>query len=141
MGFSTNSIESLPARPVWRSLWRGAGQKCPSCGHGALFARFLKVSDSCTACGEELHHHRADDAPPYFTIFLVGHLIVPPLMWVERAAQPSLWIHFALWLPLAVVLTLVLLPVVKGAIVALQWALRMHGFDPAHYEQERPAGS
>ena len=62
---------------------------------GGLFARYLKVDDACAACGEDLHHHRADDAPPYFTIFIVGHLIVPPLMWLEKAAQPAMWLHLA----------------------------------------------
>jgi hypothetical protein len=34
-----------------------------------------------------------------------------------------------IWLPLTGILTIGLLQPVKGAIVALQWALRMHGFD------------
>jgi uncharacterized protein (DUF983 family) len=42
-----------------------------------------------------------------------------------------LWLHFAIWLPLTVLLSLALLPVVKGAIVGLQWALKMHGFEDA----------
>lgn len=140
MGFDTQigvrSVSEPPPRPIWRSLWRGAGQKCPACGHGGLFARFLKVSQACKACGEELYHHRADDAPPYFTIFIVGHLIVPPLMWLETAVTPAIWVQMAIWLPLAIILTLLLLPMVKGAIVALQWANRMHGFDPASDERE-----
>ncbi len=136
MGFSTQPVDNLPPRPVWRSLWRGAQSNCPACGHGGIFARFLKVRDACDACGEALHHHRADDAPPYFTIFIVGHLIVPPLMWLEAAAQPAIWLHLALWMPLAVLLSLWLLPVVKGAVVALQWALYMHGFDPGSDERE-----
>lgn len=128
----------MQARPVWRALRRGAGRKCPSCGRAGLFAQFLKVRDACAACGEELHHHRADDAPPYFTIFLVGHLILPPVMWLETLVRPAIWVHLALWLPLAVALTLLLLPTVKGAIVGLQWAHRMHGFDPGSDQHERP---
>jgi len=132
----TKPSAPLPARPVWQSIWRGAAQKCPACARGRLFARYLKVDDACVSCGEELHHHRADDAPPYFTIFIVGHLVVPPLMWVEKAVQPAIWLHMVLWLPLAVALTLWLLPIVKGAIVGLQWANRMHGFDPDSEERE-----
>ncbi len=139
MGFRTQSLETLSPRPVWRAMWRGAARKCPACGHRGLFSRFLKVSDSCGECGEDLHHHRADDAPPYFTIFIVGHLIVPPLMWLEKAAQPAIWLHLLLWLPITVVLTLWLLPIVKGAIVALQWANRMHGFDPMSRTHDDPA--
>jgi uncharacterized protein (DUF983 family) len=89
----------------------------------------LRVSDSCPACGEELLHHRADDAPPYFTIVLVGHIVLPLLMMVELAFAPPVWLHLLLWLPLTAGLCLLLLPRVKGAIVGLQWAHRMHGFE------------
>jgi len=136
MGFSTQSEMNLPPRPVWRSLWRGTRHSCPACGHGSMFARFLQVRDACASCGEVLYHHRADDAPAYFTIFIAGHLIVPPVMWLELAAQPAIWLHMVLWLPLAVLLTLWLLPMVKGAIVALQWAHYMHGFDPSSDQRE-----
>ncbi len=37
--------------------------------------------------------------------------------------------------PLTVTLCLTLLPLVKGAIVGLQWALYMHGFDPDEREE------
>jgi uncharacterized protein (DUF983 family) len=104
--------------------------KCPACGVGAMFRRYLKVADACPHCGEELHHHRADDAPPYFTIVIVGHIVVGLVLAVEMAYRPALWVHAALWLPLTVILTLLVLPLVKGALVALQWALLMHGFDP-----------
>jgi uncharacterized protein (DUF983 family) len=120
----------LGARPIFASMLRGAARKCPACGVGAMFRRYLKVADACPHCGEELHHHRADDAPAYFTIVIVGHIVVSLVLVVEMAYRPALWVHAALWLPLTVILTLVLLPSVKGALVGLQWALRMHGFDP-----------
>jgi len=111
-----------------QAMLTGAGGHCPNCGKGKLFRRYLKVVDTCGVCGEELHHQRADDAPPYFTIFIVGHILVPAALMVERAWKPDMLIHMALWLPLAVIMTLALLPVVKGTIVGLQWALHMHGF-------------
>jgi uncharacterized protein (DUF983 family) len=74
-------------------------------------------------------HHRADDAPPYFTILIAGHIVIPPLMMTERAFTPPLWLHLLVWVPLTVFLSLTLLPRVKGAIVGLQWAQRMHGFE------------
>lgn len=121
---------SQGSRPVFASMLRGAALKCPACGEGAMFRRYLKVADTCPGCGEELHHHRADDAPAYFTIVIVGHIVVSLVLAVEMAYRPPLWLHAALWLPLTVILTLVLLPSVKGTLVGLQWALRMHGFDP-----------
>ncbi|MBM3557544.1 MAG: DUF983 domain-containing protein [Alphaproteobacteria bacterium] len=122
------SSPSDDARPLFRSLWRGAARRCPSCGRGRLLASFTKIAPSCTVCGEALRHHRADDAPPYFTILIVGHVVVPLLVLVEDFFFPPLWVHWLLWLPLTLGLALFLLPRVKGAIVGWQWALRMHGF-------------
>ena len=119
---------ALPARDVWQSIRRGFALKCPNCGIGKMFRAYLKVNDACPHCGEELHHQRADDAPPYFTIFIVGHIVVPLVLWVEMAFYPPVWVHMALWLPLATILALTLLPPVKAALIGLQWALRMHGF-------------
>ena len=127
--------DSKPPRPIFGSMLRGAMLKCPACGIGAMFRRYLKVSDTCPHCGEELHHHRADDAPAYFTIVIVGHIVVSLVLAVEMAYRPALWVHMALWLPLSVILTVLFLPCVKGALVGLQWALRMHGFDPDHKEE------
>src|SRR5574342_257057 len=104
-----------PRRDVWRALVRGFCLRCPRCGRGALFGRYLKVSDICPSCGEELHHHRADDAPPYFTIVIVGHIVVGLVLAVEMAYRPPLWVHAALWLPLPLILALTVLPIVKGA--------------------------
>jgi len=119
-----------PKRDIVRAMRRGACLRCPSCGRGALFARYLKVADHCPGCGEALFHHRADDAPAYFTILIVGHLIVGGVLALERAFAPPDWVQLAIWLPATLAATLALLPSVKGALVGLQWALYMHGFDP-----------
>ncbi len=116
-------------RNLPKAILRGLRHRCPQCGTGSVFARYLKIADICGHCGEELHHHQADDAPPYFTIFIVGHIIIPLVFLVETTWHPAMWIHMVTWLPLAVLLTLTLLPMVKGAVVGLQWALRMHGFE------------
>ena len=77
-------------RPLWSALLQGFRQRCPRCGRGGLFRRYLKVVDTCPACGEAMHHQRADDAPPYFTILIVGHLIVPAALLLEQTAQPPM---------------------------------------------------
>ena len=119
----------MPPQRDWaRAVLNGFRLRCPACGVGRLFGRYLKVNASCPACGEALHHHRADDAPPYFTILIVGHVVVGAILPVERAFMPPLWLHAVLWVPLALLMSLGLLPRIKGAIVGLQWALRMHGF-------------
>jgi uncharacterized protein (DUF983 family) len=119
-----------PKRPVFPAILRGALGRCPACGRGRLFGSYLKVADHCPHCAEAMHHQRADDAPPYFTIFAVGHILVPLMLAFEVAFKPELWVHVLVWAPVTIGLCMGLLPVIKGAIVGLQWALYMHGFDP-----------
>ncbi|HKA65245.1 MAG TPA: DUF983 domain-containing protein [Methyloceanibacter sp.] len=135
-GVDRGEPRSTGERSVLLSLLRGTRLTCPACGKGAMFRRYLKVAETCPACGEALHHHRADDAPPYFTIVIVGHIVVGLVLAVEMAYRPPLWLHAALWLPLTVLLALLILPPVKGALVGLQWALLMHGFDPDAEEEK-----
>ncbi|MGC6471715.1 MAG: DUF983 domain-containing protein [Parvibaculales bacterium] len=123
-------------RQVKQAMWRGMTFKCPACGEGPLFEKYLKVTDHCTACGEVFSGHQADDAPPYFTIFILGHLIIPTMYFVERAYMPPLWVHIVLFSTIAVIASLISLPATKGATVGLQWALRMHGFNDAETEGE-----
>ena len=129
-------LDKLP-RDVVQAMWRGFRGRCPACGEGRLFRSFLKVNQSCSACGEELHHQRADDFPAYLVIVIVGHIVVPLVLAVETHLAPAYWIHLALWLPLTLGLSLALLQPVKGAVVALQWFLGMHGFQPARLARIR----
>lgn len=115
-------------RPVPQAVLRGWRQTCPACGRGSLYRAFLKVKDTCGSCKEPLHHQRADDAPAYFTMVVVGHVVVGGLLSLERAYAPPSWVQLAIWLPFTVILSLLLLPRIKGMLVGLQWALRMHGF-------------
>ncbi|MCX8252422.1 Zinc-finger protein [Beijerinckiaceae bacterium RH AL1] len=122
---------ALGKRDLRQSVLRGLRETCPHCGKGRLFGRYLKVVPRCESCGEDLSHQRADDAPPYVTMMIVGHLLILGVALLEDTYAPPTWVHLAIWLPLTVALSLVLLPRVKGAIVGLQWANRMHGFDGA----------
>lgn len=112
-------------------LGRGWRRCCPACGEGALLHAYLKVTPGCAVCGEELHHHRADDFPAYIVIVLLGHLLVPLVVEVELRWEPAWWVHLLLWLPLTLLLTYLLLPRVKGAVVGLQWHMGLHGFAAA----------
>lgn len=115
-------------RSVMQAMARGFMGRCPHCGKGKLFGRFLKVADSCDDCGEEYHHHRADDLPAYLVIVVVGHVVVGAFMGAEQMFQLSTWQHLAIWAPLTLIFCIALLQPTKGAVVGLQWALRMHGF-------------
>jgi len=108
---------SIPS--IWAALARGAANRCPSCGQGTLFCGYLRVAERCAACGAPLGRIRADDAPPYFTIFIVGHIVIPLMLLAERCCAPSLATMAAVFLPLTLLLSLALLRPVKGATVGL----------------------
>ena len=115
-------------RPVWPALIAGLRRRCPNCGRGRLLHSYIKVNDQCDVCHERFEHHRADDGPAYLTILLVGHLMAPLLhvVFVKFRLEPlTLFGIFAVG---CVALSLCLLPKFKGAVVAFQWARRMHGF-------------
>jgi uncharacterized protein (DUF983 family) len=117
--------EERPARAAMKHGWR---QCCPQCGKGRLFAGYLKVAAACDVCGEDFSPQRADDGPAYLTILIVGHLMAPLFLWVFFRWQPSPAVMIGVFATGTVALSLYLLPRLKGALVALQWAKRMHGF-------------
>ena len=115
---------------------RGFVGRCPHCGEGSLFRKFLKPVAECPVCHEDYTHQRADDFPPYVTIIVVGHVLIPIVLAVQTAIELHMFVHLAIWLPVTALATVALLQPVKGAIVAMQWALRMHGFD-GHPDPDR----
>jgi len=95
---------------------------------GPLFSAYLKVRDECPVCHTHLGHHRADDGPAYLTILIVGHLMAPLMLWTFFEFEPDPFVVATIFTVGCVGLSLYLLPRLKGLIVALQWAKRMHGF-------------
>ena len=124
------TIASADERLIGGAIWNGMKLRCPHCGKGRLFRSFLKVADRCDVCGEELFHHRADDFPPYISILITGHLIVGLMLEMELHGSFDPWVYMVTMVPAAVILPVAMLPSIKGAIVGLQWANKMHGFDP-----------
>jgi uncharacterized protein (DUF983 family) len=122
-------------RDVWTALKRGLRSRCPRCGEGKLFRAFLKVDDHCSVCGQDFTPHRADDLPAYLVIVIVGHFVVPMILWIETDYSPPVPLQLAIYLPFTLIASLLLLQPVKGAVVGVQWALRMHGFDELNSEK------
>lgn len=117
------SQKASTAGSVLTGLKRGARGQCPNCGEGRLFTAYLKIRPRCEICGHDNSQYPADDAPPYFTILIVGHLVVGPLL-----IFPFIWtlptgLVLLLVMPALAALTLTLLPVVKGAVVGVLWAV------------------
>jgi len=127
-------------RPVARSMLRGLRGRCPCCGTGKLFYRYLKVEPVCQTCGHDLDRYPADDGPAYFTVLIVGHLVIVPflILCAPLIWKAPMWILVPSALTVVAAITLTALPIIKGAVVGLLYALditradaRLHTADAA----------
>ena len=114
-----------PVPSLGIALGRGLLGRCPVCGKGRVFDGFLRVVPQCEHCAAPLGLARADDAPPYFTILIVGHIVIPAMLIVQKLADPSNWLLAAIFLPLTVILAVGLIRPIKGATVGLMLSFNM----------------
>lgn len=112
---------TMDKEPFWPVVRRGVLGRCPRCGEGRLFQRYLKQVEQCPHCGEKFGHIRADDGPAWLTILLVGHLLAPFFLLVVPDLDWPEWKMMAVVIALTVVLTLLLLPRAKGVFIGLIW--------------------
>ncbi len=123
---TTRSIPDAP-RPLLRAIRRGLAGRCPSCGEGRVLSGYLTPVETCAHCGEPLGEIMTHDIAPYFTILVVGHIVVPLCLLVEQTIHPEMWVHLALWPALTLGLTGLLLPRIKCASMGLMWSLGLKG--------------
>lgn len=107
-----------PVEPIQAGL-RG---RCPRCGEGRLFSGFLSVDGNCSNCGLDYSFADAGDGPAVFVILIIGFIVVGLALWMEVTLNPPLWVHFILWIPLAIILSLAGLRLLKGVLITLQYA-------------------
>ncbi len=103
------------------AMKRGLRRRCPRCGAGGMFTGYLSVSPRCKACGLDFESIRSDDVAPYFTILIVGHVVVPLILAIDQLYAPPAWIEMAIAIPATLLLTLALLPFIKGAVMGAIW--------------------
>jgi uncharacterized protein (DUF983 family) len=96
--------------------------RCPRCGEGRLFSGFLSVGRECGNCGLDYSFADAGDGPAVFVILIIGFIVVGLALWMEVSINPPLWVHFMLWIPLAIILSLAALRLMKGVLITLQYA-------------------
>jgi uncharacterized protein (DUF983 family) len=123
----------LPAT-VWTAIRRGVTGKCPRCAASHFFPKFLKPVDRCAACHQDWTHQRADDFPAYLSILLTGHLLVPFVAILINTAQLTIGQLATTMIALSMIFMLALLQPCKGAVIALQYWHRMHGFQRERLE-------
>jgi uncharacterized protein (DUF983 family) len=110
----------------WPVVRRGMALRCPNCGKGNLFARYLKQVNACASCGEDFSHIRADDGPAWLTILIVGHILAPILLAVIPSSTWPDWVSMTVWPAFALVLTLAILPRAKGFFIGMIWRTSVH---------------
>ena len=106
-----------PVEPIGAGL-RG---RCPRCGEGRLFSGFLTVDGSCANCRLDYSFADAGDGPAVLVILVIGFIVVGLALWAETSYQPPLWLHFILWIPLAIALCLAALRLMKGVLITMQY--------------------
>ncbi|OJF92874.1 DUF983 domain-containing protein [Pararhizobium antarcticum] len=112
-----DSAHYPPVDPVSSGL-KG---RCPRCGQGNLFDGFIKVKPACSNCALDYGFADSGDGPVVFVILIVGFLVVGSALWMEVNVNPPLWVHFILWIPLATILTLGIMRMLKGVLINLQF--------------------
>ena len=128
MSLSKNGNLTAPAgeaenRPLLTGVGRGFTRHCPNCGRGRLFDGYLRVRPICDQCESNNDRYPADDAPPYVTILLVGHLVVAPMLLLDVIKSWPLWLSWSIFPALTLIVTLTLLPFVKGGVIGACWSL------------------
>lgn len=107
------------------SLKRGLARCCPACGTVGMFKGYLKIADHCPTCQLEFDKIRSDDAPAYFTIAIVGHILLPIISYLEYCYHLSMLTHLIVWPPIIIGMTLGLLPFMKGLMMAVMWRVKV----------------
>ncbi len=99
---------------------RGFLKKCPYCGRSPIFIKYIKTFKKCKSCGIALSAYKSDDGPAYVTIFIVGHILIPLILLAEKYFSPPILLQMIVWPVATILLSLCLLPRIKGAFIGIQ---------------------
>jgi uncharacterized protein (DUF983 family) len=99
----------------------GIAGKCPRCGTGRLFKGYINTAKGCSNCGLDYSFADSGDGPAAFVVLIVGFIVVGVALYTEVNFNPPLWLHFLLWVPAVIVLSLIVLRWMKGILIALQY--------------------
>ena len=114
--------------PALLPLATGLAARCPRCGQGRLLEKVLEVRARCDVCGLDLSNHDSGDGPAVFVILFLGAVVVGLAIALEVAVAPPMWVHAAVWIPLISGLSIVLLRLFKGVLIALHYRNLRHEY-------------
>ncbi len=121
-------MENREEMPLKLAVGRALMGRCPCCGKGKLMRAYLKQVDNCSVCGESFGQIRADDAAPWATIILVGHVFLPMAFMIDLPLP--VWAIATVWSGLFAGLSLAILPKAKALFIAILWRTRAPGYQP-----------
>jgi uncharacterized protein (DUF983 family) len=130
----------MTEKSISTGMRRGAMCRCPNCGEGRLYEGFFKPSAHCEVCRENNRIYPSDDLPPYLTVFILGHIVVGLYLWLDFSFALPEWLQLSTWLPATALLSLALLPVMKGVSIGICWANDMVRGPHANGSQRKARG-
>lgn len=111
-------------RPKFQAIARGFIGRCPNCGQGKLFSGYLTLVERCDTCDEPLSQYD----PDLVLALVVGLVVVTVIAIVFFAAEiegmGSPIIYMTLLVPIAMVVTFLVLRPFKGALTGFLWAIK-----------------
>lgn len=99
----------------------GIRGKCPRCGQGHLFDGFLRLRDSCDACGLPYSFADPADGPAFFVICFGCVPSVVFALLLQILYEPPFWVHLVTSLPVLLATCLAPLRPLKGWLVCSQY--------------------
>lgn len=99
----------------------GFACKCPRCGQGALYQKFLSLRDRCPSCDLDYAQADAGDGPAVFVIFIVGFLAVTIAITARFVWYWSIPAAFGISAVFTIIATIALLRPLKAVLIALQF--------------------
>ncbi|WP_144096952.1 DUF983 domain-containing protein [Croceicoccus sediminis] len=118
------SQDDETVQPADKARWIfhcGMKGLCPRCGKGKMFRKWLKLQDTCPACGLDYAFASPDDGPAFFSLCIVAFPLTLFAVWVQAAFEPPFWVHLVTSLPLLVIGCIWPLQYIKGWLVASQY--------------------
>lgn len=110
-------------RNMLRAMGRGFVGKCPKCGNGKMFSRFLTLQ-KCDVCGEDLDEFEPSLILPLAVGLVIVAIVAHVYFFLEVAEIGSPMISMLVIVPIAMIASMLILQPFKGALVGMMWAMK-----------------
>lgn len=126
-------LREYPRPSLPRMLGRAIRRRCPLCGSGALFQRWVEPRDACARCQLKLDRGEADFFLGGYTLNFIAMelLIVVFLVLAALVTWPAVPWDALLWIaaPIVVLAPILFYPITRTVWLAVDLAMRPPGPD------------